>query len=457
MGQCLFFPYFEKDKQTAAKIRSRDSKRFLCEGSPRSFFNIQNVTPGNDLFVAEGEADSLSFLELGHESVSVPNGAPAAVKNGKIDPREDGKFSFVWAAKAVLDSAKRIIIATDNDPPGDALAEELARRIGKARCWKLTWPEGIKDANDALRAGVLQKCIDENIQPWPVSGLYDADHFKEQARDLLLHGQRRGVSTGWRAVDDIFTIQPGQLVLVTGRPGAGKSTWLNALLVNLALRQGWKCAFHSTETPPPVHLGLLASLYVGKPFFYHSGKMTEAEFDRASAWVQNHFCFLHSEGPTSYQDVIERFEIAVMRYGTRVVVCDPASYLARPDTQDVDWAGQMLDAFGNFAVQRDCAVFVVAHPRKMPLQPDGSYGVPTGWEVSGSANYFNKPSVGLTVHRQPDSIMSEVHCWKARFGWVAREGKSELYYDRLTGRFGDDPFGADTPRVPTQAPDWWNE
>lgn len=73
--------------------------------------------------------------------------------------------------------ASRIILATDADPPGQALAEELARRLGKERClftlpfallcilflivkfywlyrcWRVRWPkkndtESYKDANE---------------------------------------------------------------------------------------------------------------------------------------------------------------------------------------------------------------------------------------------------------------------------------------------------------------------
>ena len=44
----------------------------------------------------------------------------------------------------------RIIIATDADSAGQAMAEEIARRIGKDRCFKIEFPEGCKDANDVL-------------------------------------------------------------------------------------------------------------------------------------------------------------------------------------------------------------------------------------------------------------------------------------------------------------------
>jgi hypothetical protein len=50
----------------------------------------------------------------------------------------------------VLDAAKKIVIAVDNDAPGRRLEDELARRLGRERCWRVEWPVGCKDANDVL-------------------------------------------------------------------------------------------------------------------------------------------------------------------------------------------------------------------------------------------------------------------------------------------------------------------
>lgn len=46
---------------------------------------------------------------------------------------------MVYCSWQALEDAKKIILATDSDEPGRALAEELARRLGKGRCWKLDW------------------------------------------------------------------------------------------------------------------------------------------------------------------------------------------------------------------------------------------------------------------------------------------------------------------------------
>ena len=82
------------------------------------------------------------------------------------------------------------MLATDNDEPGQALAEELARRLGRERCWRVRFPTGDldpaaplsdapppgfrKDANDVLLNDgpeALQALIDK-ADPYPIRGLF---------------------------------------------------------------------------------------------------------------------------------------------------------------------------------------------------------------------------------------------------------------------------------------------
>ncbi len=107
-----------------------------------------NVEAGRDLFIVEGEIDALSLIEAGIANVlSVPDGAPAKAVDPATSTR---KFSFIDACDAWIEPFERIIIATDADDPGENLANELARRYGKDRCWRVSWPSGTKDANDYL-------------------------------------------------------------------------------------------------------------------------------------------------------------------------------------------------------------------------------------------------------------------------------------------------------------------
>ena len=172
------------------------------------------------------EIDCLSFKEIGlNQVVSIPHGAVMKVTDGKIDPQEDTKFRFIWNAKSKLDKCNKIILALDNDKSGQAMAEEIARRVGKDKCWKIEYPEGCKDANEVLVKFGVEK-LDEIATrpiPYPVSGLYDAEHFYEEVDDIYDKGVGTGISTGYKDVDDIYTVVEGQLSVVTGHPSSGKS------------------------------------------------------------------------------------------------------------------------------------------------------------------------------------------------------------------------------------------
>jgi twinkle protein len=111
----------------ALKQRFTGEKKFLCWQTPDSFFGLRHLKKGDNIYIVEGEMDVLALAEVGVRAVSVPNGAPMKVTEGKIDPSEDGKFKFLWDAKEYIDAAERVLIATDHDGPGEALAEEIAR------------------------------------------------------------------------------------------------------------------------------------------------------------------------------------------------------------------------------------------------------------------------------------------------------------------------------------------
>lgn len=88
--------------------------------------------------------------------VSVPDGAPHQVSTKVLTSKEqDSRYKYISDCNGYLDKASRIILATDSDGPGQALAEELSCLLGKERCWRVTWPKKdesscYKDANEVL-------------------------------------------------------------------------------------------------------------------------------------------------------------------------------------------------------------------------------------------------------------------------------------------------------------------
>jgi twinkle protein len=444
------FPYQEGGNVYAVKYRPLKEKDFTQEGAACTFFGIEQVeNDGSALIITEGEIDALSAVEGYHQqgikanAVSVPSGAPLEVKSEDFNPQEDRKYRYVWNAAEMLDDWSKIILAVDDDPQGEALAEELARRIGKDKCWKVEYPEGCKDLNDVLVKYDGSAVVDvlESATPWPVAGLYDATHYEAKVMDMYHNGLAQGLSTGLPSVDDLFTILPGQLSVWTGVPSSGKSEFLDQVLVNLAEEHGWTFAICSFENDPEFHIRKLLEKRIGKPFGDgETSRMSEQELREGLAWVKDHFLFIdQSDGNAATLDsVLERSKAAVRRMGCRGVVIDPFNYLVAPSGQkfDTDAISDMLTQLRMFAKGFEVHVWMVAHPQKLYRQ-DGKTPVPTGYDIAGSGHWFNKADIGVTVHRNEDSGVVEVHCWKVRFKWIGSRGQVALNYDLATGRYSD--------------------
>jgi twinkle protein len=79
--------------------------------------------------------------------------------------------------------------------------------------------------------------------------------------------------------------------------------------------------------------------------------------------------------------------------------------------------------------------FVVAHPTKMQKEENGDYKVPKLYDISGSANFFNKTDFGLTVYRESDDTVS-VHVQKVKFQDIlGRCGAVQFNFDRVSSRY----------------------
>lgn len=468
---CIVFPYYRHEILVNAKYRDAHKNFAMEKGAERILYGYNDMT--ETTIIVEGEIDKLSLEVAGYRNcVSVPNGAPPA--NGS-----KASVNFPYLDDDRVAAVKNWIIAVDNDAPGTRLEQELCRRFGAKKCKRVVWPEGCKDANEVLvkhGADELRSCIDD-AREFPIAGVVSVSDVRKEL-DLLYHeGVQRGLSTGWRSLDEYYTVRPGEVTVVTGVPNSGKSNWVDGLCVNLANTHGWRFAVFSPENQPiHNHMSRLMEHYARVPFRDGPTKrMTPQHMEACREWLGKHFWFMLPEEDTDWtiEYVLNTADALVNRYGINGLVIDPWNEMEhlRPEGQsETEYIGTCLKRMRQFARSRNIHLWIVAHPTKMYRNKNGEYPVPTLYDISGSAHFRNKADNGIVLWRdlnEPGKRAVEIHVQKIRFREVGKIGGCELLYDPPTGAY-DDPFKTmaaaqsigkqrDGSEEELQAPPWWDQ
>jgi twinkle protein len=433
----IAFPYYRNDEVVNVKYRTAEKHFRMEKGAELVLYGIDDITPGAPLYFVEGEIDKLSFEEAGiRNCVSVPNGAKT-------------NLDVLASAESLLVKCSRFVIAVDNDEPGRALEAELIRRLGPEKCYRVTWHEGCKDANEVLMSyGVdgLLECL-KDAAPVPIEGAFEVRDIMPDLIELYENGRPRGEYPGWDNLAELYRPRLGDWTVITGSPGSGKSSFLAALMVNLAIRSGWSFAVYPPENmPPQEYVSLLMEIYSGQPFnFGPQPRMSRETMLEAAEWVQDHFIILNPvEGQRDLDGLLSLAKSFVFRRGIKGFVIDPWNELEhfQPGNQtETQYIGQSLIKLRHFARNYQVHVWVVAHPAKLQKIDGNTYPVATLYDIAGSAHWFNKADMGISVWRDKSDDMKpvEVHIQKVRFRWCGHLGMASLYYDKVTGQYFEQP------------------
>lgn len=437
------FPYLRDGVIVNVKHRSHDKDFRQEKNAEKCLYRFDEVSKcqGDTLVITEGEIDALSFQAAGFNMVvSIPDGAPSA--NAK---QFNTKFEFLKSAEAIFRHYKKIILATDSDAPGKIAEQELARRIGAEKCFRVKYPKGCKDANEVLvkhgASAVLQ--IIEKAIPYPVEGLLSPCDYEAEVLDLYDKGVNRGFSTGWSALDPYYTVKPGEVTVITGIPGSGKSNFVDAMMVNLMASQGWSFAVFSPENwPPERHLQTILEKVEQKPFARHGRyeqRMERSDVSELLHIIDNFFQFIvPAEDLLTVETILEKSRVSIFRNGVKGVVIDPWNELDHlfEGKTEAQYLSEKLTKIRRFARMNGVHVWVVAHPRNLLKDTAGKYKPPTMYEISGGAHWRNKADNGICVHR-PDfqTPVTEIYIQKIRFREVGKLGMVRLRYCGDTGTY----------------------
>jgi twinkle protein len=190
----------------------------------------------------------------------------------------------------------------------------------------------------------------------------------------------------------------------------------------------------------------IMTIWKGKPFKegVHE-RMTKGELGESKAWLQEHITFmLPNEDALGIDDLLAKARQAVKRYGINGFIIDPWNEVdhKRPNYMtETEFISSSLTKIRQFARRYDVHVWIVAHPAKMIKsgEKDGkaTYPIPTAYDISGSAHWYNKAdniiSVYRNIHNEAQDV--EINVQKVRFREVGRAGSRFFSHDIMTGRY----------------------
>ena len=402
---------------TLINIKYRDGKKNfkLYKGAEKIFYNINSIIGYDTCIIVEGEMDALSFHEAGLPNViSVPNGATLNSNN----------LDYLDNCIDYFEDKDKIILAVDNDEPGQALQQELIRRLGAEVCFTVDF-EDCKDANEYLLKHGKENLIQQitKAKPVPLENVTTFKDIEGEVTDFVKHGFKPGYQVGLANFDRIFSTYTGQFITVTGIPSSGKSDFVDQMVIGYNLNYKWKTAFASPENQPTyLHAHkLMRKVWQGMPT---PGDINSKKWNEVAEHVNDNFFFIDMERYT-LESILRKGAELVKRKGIKCLVIDPFNKIRDIDsnTDDVNrYTMEYLTKIETFAKKFDVLVFIVAHPTKMYKDKDGKIEEPNMYNIKGGGEWYDASYHGILVHRDYEAKTVKAKVLKVKFQNLGENG-----------------------------------
>lgn len=403
----IVFPFYDPDgvlrfvKYRKADFdKSKDRNKEWCEADAMPIlFGMDQCSGFGRLVITEGQIDSLSLAEAGiGNAVSVPTGARG--------------FTWLDNCRKWIDNFQEIIVFGDNEKGHITLVDELMSRLqNKIKVVRRIDYLGEKDANDILRkygTEPLVKAV-ENAEVQKLTNVKALSDVKSVDINKLDR-----IYTNIRDLDKaIGGLIYGQLVLLTGERGHGKSTFMSQLVCE-ALDQDQTVFVYSGELADYHFKAWLDSQLAGKVNMSAESddygnivgyRVHDNAASAINAWY-NGKAYIYDNSyvdtDNEQETIAETVEKVIRQYGARLICIDNLMTAMECQNGDNIYLAQsnFVGALKKLAMKYNVCVILVAHPRKM----NGSSF--SNDAVSGSGDITNKVDVALLFKRLDDGACS---------------------------------------------------
>lgn len=459
-GSKLFvsIPHYFDGELICVKFRSvPPAKKFFArwKDCPSVLFNgdclkgLDKLKPNERrVAVCEGEFDAMALVQLGYERVvSTTTGA------GRSD----------WPAHwlAPLDPATTVYLCYDADEAGEEGAEKAAATLGRFRCRRVVPP--LKDWGECIAADLERTTVDECIKAsreYDDSVVKPTTAFCDDLRAHIAGGQSRGRSTGWLTLDAVLGgIRDGELTVVTGDTGSGKTTFTTALCRNQAMQNVPSLVAPFEQRPHDV-IGKLVSMEQAKSVYDLSKIELEQGIADVCEWP---YYFVNIHGTTPLGTIKDAIYVAVRKFGVRFIVLDHLHFFldCKPEEERTTIEATMR-AMALWVQDLMAHIVLVVHPKALGTDRNGNVRKPTIDHLKGSSGIKQTTWNVIRVWRMRQDTLGahdddvEVSVLKCRSP-AGSEGSIVLHFDRDGERYIEGTTTSGTPVAKDQ--DWssWDQ
>lgn len=398
----MVFPFIdEKDDMWFIKYRNIEFEKGVSKGGKEwceadrkpilfgmNHCNFENRT----LVMTEGQIDSLSCAAAGVENaVSVPLG-----KNG---------FTWVPYCFNFLGRFDELIVFGDYENDEISLLEGMKTRF-KGRI-KHVQPEdyrGCKDANEILLkygAEAIRECI-ANAEPIPVPGL---KKMKTVQRVRLEDRERMKI--GIDEIDRKCTFYFGELIILTGAAGDGKST-MASQWVTRAMDQGYSTMIYSGEMQDSMVKEWIDFQIAGKHNLNDYLDIDEETYKKIINWeaYDNLYVYDVSDSEDNQEVLFETVLKGIKQYGIRFIMID--NLMTAMDFENGlelnEAQTQFTRRLAKIAQDHDVIIVLIVHPRKTR-----GFGTFSNDDIAGSSNIVNRAHKTIRYARPEKEFTDKDH------------------------------------------------
>jgi len=424
-GELINVKYISIDRHKGGKPPYQESQCEPC------LFGWQAITQNaREVFITEGEIDAMTMYQYGYPALSVPIGGGGGGKQlGWIESEFDrlARFDVIW-------------LCMDDDTTGHAAIDEIINRIGAHRCRVVELPK--KDANDCLKADITKSVIDECVKAAYTKDPSELRSAADYAEDVIREfyppdNAIAGFCTPWIKLQKTLMFRPGEVTLIAGYTGHGKSAGVGHLTLH-AVAHGARACVASMEFKPQRWLMRLARQASGVE------EPSTPFIRQIHEWYRDRMWVFDVVGTAKHERMLEVFEYARRRYGITLFVIDNLTKLDI-DLDDYNGQRRFIDKLTDFAKTFDVHVFLVAHTRKShdDSKPGGRMDVKGSgaltdlvdtvliwWRNRAKEESIRNEGVNDLISRKPDAIVT---CEKQRNG--EDEPRVMLWFNRRSGQF----------------------